>query len=343
MCFTLRVPVGIVAAIVPFNVPLSLTVHKIAPAIAAGNAVVLKPPKDSPGFAVRLVEAFLKAGLPKNHIQLVLGGGSTVGEALIDNQDINFYTFTGSLETGLHMKEKIGMRRCSMELGSNAPVIVHKDAADIEKAAKLCAMKGFANAGQVCMKPQRLLVHEDVVKAFTDAAVAFAKTLKCGAPADPQTNIGPMISKKEVDRVDSWVKEAVSQGAKVLTGGEKFNDHVYQPTVIADVTEDMKVWKDEVFGPVVVIKSYSSFDDAINMANASKFGLQAGVFTSDIGLAMKAAKKVASGGVIINETSFTRVDNMPYGGIKHSSAGWKEGPRFAIEAMTDVKTILIEL
>ena len=343
LCFTLRVPVGVVCAITPFNVPLSLTVHKVAPAIAAGNTVVLKPTQDSPGFAVKLVEALLKAGLPKGHIQLVLGGGSTVGNALLKNQDIAFYTFTGSLETGLHIKREIGMRRCSMELGSNAPVIVHKDTADVKKAATLCGMKGFANAGQVCMRPQRLYVHEQILSEFTDTLVVLAESLPCGDPTEASTKIGPMISEKEVSRVDAWVKEAVTSGAKILVGGEKFNSRIYKPTVLTNVKKGMKVVDGEIFGPVLVIIPYADFDEAIKMANDSIFGLQAGVFTSNVNLAVKAAQEVAAGGVIINETSFTRVDNMPYGGIKMSSAGGKEGPRYVIEEMTDLKTILFEL
>ncbi len=342
ICFTLRVPVGVVCAITPFNVPLSLTVHKIMPAIAAGNAVVLKPTQDTPGFAVKLVEALLKSGLPEKHINLVLGGGSTVGEALIQNTDIDFYTFTGSLPVGEHIKKTIGLRRCTMELGSNAAVIVHHDA-DIKKAAASCAGKGFANAGQVCMKPQRLYVHESIADQFLAEAKAFTEKLIVGDPSDPKTNIGPMVSKKEVDRVDSWVKEAVAQGAKIITGGCKKDKHLYNPTILVNVKKGMKVVDNEIFGPVVVVIPYKDFDDAINMTNDSIYGLQSGVFTSDINLAMKAAKKIAAGGIIINETSFTRVDNMPYGGIKKSSVGGKEGPKYAIEEMTDVKTILIEL
>lgn len=342
LCFTLRVPVGVVCAITPFNVPLSLTAHKVAPAIAAGNTVVLKPTQDTPGFAVKLVEALLKAGLPENHIQLVLGGGSTVGEALLLNEDINFYTFTGSIVTGRHIKDKIGLRRCSLELGSNAAVIVHSDA-NVQKAAVSCMAKGFANAGQVCMRPQRLYVHEDVLDKFIDAGIAYASKLMVGDPTDSKTNIGPMIRETEVERVDSWVKEAVAGGARVLIGGDPIGTRFYKPTILIDVKDDMKVVSGEIFGPVLVIIPYTDFDDAICRANNSIYGLQSGVFTSDINLAMKAAKKMESGGVIINETSFTRVDNMPYGGIKNSSAGGKEGPKYAIEAMTDLKTILIEL
>lgn len=338
LCFTMRVPVGVVCAITPFNVPLSLTVHKVAPALAAGNTVILKPSEETPGYAVKLVEALLKAGLPENHIQLVLGPGETVGEALLHNQDINFYTFTGSMETGTHIKNTIGLRRCSMELGSNAPVIVHKDA-DIAKAAAGCVGKGFANAGQVCMKPQRIYVHKDVYDKFLELAVEKTKTFVVGDPHDPKTNVGPMISASAVDRVEAWVNEAIQQGAKALTGGERQGKHCYKPTILVDVKKGMKVVDQEIFGPVIVVIPYEDFDDAIAMANDSIFGLQAGVFVNDIRLALKAAKEIQAGGVILNETSFTRVDNMPYGGIKRSSAGGKEGPKYVVETMTDVKTI----
>jgi len=343
MCFTLRVPVGVVCAITPFNVPLSLTLHKIAPAIAAGNVVILKPTEQTPGVAVKLVEILLKAGLPKNHIQLVLGSGSVVGEALLKNEDIDFYTFTGSVSVGEHIKKTIGLRRCSMELGSNAPVIVHHDTADIKKAAIGCALKGFMNAGQVCMKPQRILVQESILDEFLSIAAEFTKGLVVGDPRDPKTNIGPLISEAEAERVDSWVKEAVAEGAKVVIGGERVTNVCYTPTILTDVKKGMKVVDDEIFGPVIVVIPYKEFDEAIQLANDSIYGLQAGIFTSNINLAMKAAKEIESGGVIINETSFWRVDNMPYGGLKKSSVGGKEGPKYAIEEMTDLKTVLIEL
>ena len=343
MCFTVRIPVGVVCAITPFNVPLSLTVHKVAPAIAAGNTVVLKPTSETPGFAVKLVEALLKAGLPKNHIQLVLGGGATVGEALLKNQDVNFYTFTGSKETGEHIRNTVGLRRSTMELGSNAPVIIHKDAKNIRAIAANCCGKGFANAGQVCMKPQRLYVHEDVYEEFMAAAVEFANSLKVGDPKDPATKIGPMISTKNVDRVDAWIHEAVEQGAVIAVGGKKVGERCYAPTILTNVKKGMKVVDSEIFGPVVVVIRYTDFEDAIRQANDSIYGLQAGVFTSDFNNAMKAVREVQAGGVIINETSFTRVDSMPYGGIKNSSVGGKEGPKYVIEEMTDVKTILIQL
>jgi acyl-CoA reductase-like NAD-dependent aldehyde dehydrogenase len=342
LCFTMRVPVGVVCAIAPFNVPLSLTIHKIAPAIAAGNTVVLKPAENTPGFAVKLVEVLLKAGLPKGHINLVLGSGSTVGETLLHNQDINFYTFTGSLPVGLRIKNTIGLRRCSLELGSNAAVIIHKDA-NVKNSAVLCASRGYNTAGQICMKPQRLFVHEDIYDQFLQEIKVYTDALIVGDPADPKTNVGPMISEEEVNRVDEWVKEAIAQGATVVSGAKKVGTHCYAPTVLANVKDDMKVVCNELFGPVVVLIPYDNIDKAIAATNDTIYGLQAGIFTNDINIAMKAAKEIAAGGIAINDTSFSRVDNMPYGGIKKSSAGGKEGPKYVIESMTDVKTIILAL
>jgi acyl-CoA reductase-like NAD-dependent aldehyde dehydrogenase len=343
ICFTLRVPVGVVCCITPFNVPLSLTVHKVLPAIAAGNAVVLKPASDTPGFAVKLVETLLEAGLPAGHISLVLGGGDTVGEMLLKNQDINFYSFTGSLAVGEHIKNTIGLRRCSMELGSNAACIVHKDAGDIKKIAGMVGGKAYANAGQVCMRPQRIFVHEDVYNEFVEHSKAFAESLKVGSPYEADTKVGPMISVKEVDRVEAWIQEAIDEGAALVCGGKRQGERNYMPTVLTDVKDSMKVVGRELFGPAIVIIPYSDFDEAISRANDSIYGLQTGVFTQNLNLAMKAAKEIEAGGIIINETPFTRVDTMPYGGIKKSSAGGKEGPKYVIEEMTDVKTILINL
>ena len=343
MCFTLRVPLGVVCCITPFNVPLSLTVHKVLPAIAAGNTVILKPTSDTPGFALKLVEILLKAGLPAGHISLVLGGGRTVGNMLLNNQDIAFYSFTGSLEVGEQIRNTIGLRRSSMELGSNAGCIVHNDIKDVKKVAGLIAAKAYANAGQVCMRPQRIIVHEDIMEDYIKYSKEFAEKLIVGDPHDPKTQVGPMISTKEVDRVESWIDEAVSQGAEVVVGGKRKGEHNYMPTMLKNASQDMKVVNSELFGPAIVVMPYSNFDDAIAETNDSIYGLQTGVFTSDINLAMQAAREIESGGVIINETPFTRVDTMPYGGIKKSSVGGKEGPKYVIDEMTDVKTILINL
>lgn len=339
--FTLRVPVGIVCAITPFNYPLSLSVSKVAPAIAAGNAVILKPTQQTPVNACKLVEVLLEAGLPPEHIQLVMGPGSTVGEMLLNNNDINFYSFTGSAEIGEHITNTIGIRRSTMELGSNAAVIVHKDA-DIEAAAKECTLKGFYNAGQVCVSIQRIVVHKDVFEKFVSISKKHAESLVLGNPMEENTTMGPMISKKEAERVAKWVDEAVSQGAKTVCGGKIHNEIFYLPTILTDVKKDMKVYNNEIFGPVIIINTYNDFDEAISYVNDSVYGLQAGVYTKDIHLAMTAARKIQCGGVIINDTSYFKARNMPYGGLKKSGFG-KEGGKYAVEEMTDEKMIVLNV
>jgi acyl-CoA reductase-like NAD-dependent aldehyde dehydrogenase len=335
LAFTLRVPVGIVCAITPFNYPLSLTASKIGPAIAAGNTVVLKPTQQTPLSACHLVDLFLEAGLPAEHIQLVLGPGPQAGEWLLKNADINFYSLTGSAEVGEHITRSIGLRRSAMELGSNAAVIVHKDA-DIKKAAVACAQRGFYNAGQVCISVQRVLVHRNVYEPFIAAAKAAAESLVMGNPMNAKTTLGPMISEKEVERIDEWVKEAVQGGAGVVTGGHPEAVRFYLPTILINLKPDMKVWREEVFGPLLMVNTYEDFDDAIRSANNAIYGLQAGVFTKDLSLAMKAAREIECGGVIINDTAYYKVSNMPYGGMKLSGFG-REGGKYAIREMSEEK------
>jgi len=342
LCYTILKPKGVVAIIMPFNLPLVLTMNKLAPAIASGNTVVLKPSQVSPGHAVKLVEVLLKAGLPANHIQLVLGKGSEAGEALLKNQDVAFYCFTGSMEGGVHVKDKVGLRKCSMDLGNTSPVIVHKDV-DVKAVAGNCAGYGFYNAGQVCFRPQRLYVHRDIFDEFVGEIKNFCETVKVGDPMAEGTYVGPMISPEDVERVDCWVKEAVEGGATVVAGGKKFCDTVYMPTLLTDVTRDMKVVDKEIFGPVMVAIPYEDFNDALDMANDSIFGLHAACFTNDLNLAMKAADKLEAGGVIINETSATHIPNSPFGGIKNSGAGDKESPSQTIREMSDEKTIVIAI
>jgi len=341
IAFTLRVPVGIVCAIAPFNYPLSLMTSKVGAAIAAGNTVILKPTQQSPVSACQLVELILEAGLPPEHAQLILGSGSTAGEWLLENQDINFYTLTGSAEVGEHITRSIGLRRCAMELGSNAAVIVHKDA-DVKKAAVACAQRGFYHAGQVCISIQRIYVHKDIQEAFIAEATRFAESLVMGNPMEETTTLGPMISEKDVLRVAEWVDEAVSQGAKVVTGGKPQGERFYLPTILTNVKPDMKVVCEEIFGPVIVIDTYEHFEDAIKATNNSQYGLQAGVFTQDINLAMKAAKEIECGGVMINDTAYYKVRNMPYGGMKRSGFG-KEGGKYAIREMTEEKIIVLNI
>jgi acyl-CoA reductase-like NAD-dependent aldehyde dehydrogenase len=341
LAFTMRVPVGIVCAITPFNFPLSLSTSKIGPAIAAGNTIVYKPAEQTPVSGCQLVELILQAGLPPEHIQLVLGPGSRVGEWLLQNKDINFYSLTGSAEVGEHITQTIGLRRCSMELGSNAAVIVHEDA-DVKKAAIACAQRGFYNAGQVCISVQRVLVHKNIYEQFVAEAKTFAESLILGNPMDERTTLGPMIHENEVKRVDEWVKEAIQQGAAVITGGRPQGDRFYLPTILTNVKPDMKVCSQEVFGPLLMISSYESFDDAIKATNDTVYGLQAGVFTKDMSLAMKAAREIECGGVIINDTSYYKVSNMPYGGMKRSGFG-KEGGKYAIKEMTDEKIVVFNI
>lgn len=338
--FTIRVPVGVVCAISPFNFPALLTAHKVAPAIAAGNAVVLKPASTTPLMSVFMCEVLEQAGLPPGYLNLVVGGGSTVGEWLLQDPRINFYTFTGSSDVGERIKARTGLRRCKLELGSNAATIVHSDA-DLAQAARLCALKAFNNAGQVCISVQRVLVQEDVFEEFTRLMVEETRRFKLGDPLDPKTDIGPMISESEAIRAEEWVREAVAQGARVVTGGER-NGAFLAPTILVDVRRDMKVVCNEVFAPVVSLIPYGTIDEAIALANDSEFGLQGGVFTRSIDVAFKVAREFEVGGVMVNDASSFRVDQMPYGGVKRSGIG-REGPKYAIEEMTDTRLVMFNL
>nr|WP_231619539.1 aldehyde dehydrogenase family protein [Fictibacillus sp. 5RED26] len=340
MAFTLRVPVGVIAAITPFNVPLNLVCHKIGPALAAGNAVVLKPAEVTPLCALMLAEVFKEAGLPDGRLQVITGDGAEVGGWLLENQDVKMFTFTGSPRVGEIIRQKAGLRKVSLELGNNSATIVHKDA-DLEKAAALIANKSFNNAGQVCISVQRVYVHQDVKTPFIQLLKDKTEQLQSGNPLDETTDIGPMIRQAEAERVEEWVNEAVADGATLVTGGRR-NGAFYEPTILSDVKSDMKVCKQEVFGPVVGIDTYATIDEVIEQVNDSDYGLQAGLFTNDLAFAMKAAKEIEVGGLIVNDASAYRVDHMPYGGVKKSGTG-KEGPRYAIEEMTEERIIVLNL
>ena len=342
MAFTIRVPVGVVCAITPFNFPVNLVAHKVAPAVAAGNTLILKPTQETPVVAAKIVEILLEAGLPGGHINLLFGSGTHIGEALIRNQDINFYSFTGSSSVGERIRNTIGIRKCTLELGSNSAVIVHKDAPDLKEAAFLCAQKSFINAGQVCISVQRIYVHNEIYEEFLNEMKSYTEKLVVGDPMDEKTNIGPMINEKEAERIDRWVKEAISQGAKLVAGGERIGKSAYKPTILTDGKRDMKVVCMETFAPVVTVMPYSDIDEAIKNTNDSQFGLQAGIFTSNVNTAFKAAREIETGGVIINDTAMYRADAMPYGGIKRSGTG-KEGPKYVIEEMTEEKIIVFNL
>ncbi|WP_164215303.1 aldehyde dehydrogenase family protein [Virgibacillus sp. YIM 98842] len=337
---TLRVPVGVIAAITPFNVPLNLVCHKVGPAIASGNSVVLKPAEVTPLSALMLAEIFEAAGLPAGRLNVVTGKGSQIGEWLTSNNNVNMFTFTGSPRVGQIIRERAGIRKVTLELGNNSATIVHKDT-DIEHSATLTAQKSFNNAGQVCISVQRVYVHEDIYERFLSKMKKVTEALVVGDPKDPSTNIGPMIAEKEAIRVEGWVNEAVEQGAVVETGGKR-DGVFYLPTILTNVKDDMKVCRDEVFGPVVAINTYRDEEEVISRVNASEYGLQAGLFTNSLDFAMKAAKKIEVGGLIVNDTSGYRVDHMPYGGVKKSGSG-KEGPKYAMEEMTEERLIVFNL
>lgn len=341
MAFTIRVPVGVVGAITPFNFPFNLTAHKVGPAIAAGNTVVLKPAQVTPISACEMVDILTEAGLPPGFLNLVNGSGRETGEYLLEDDRIALFTFTGSPGVGRHIKSKTGIRKVALELGNNSPNIVHKDAPDVDKAVQLCVTRGFSNAGQACISVQRVYVHRDLYESFTQKAVDVAKSLKVGNPEDPQTDIGPMISEKEAQRAEAWIQEAVQQGAKVICGGKR-HGAVLEPTILVDVKPEMKVVCEEVFAPVFTIVPYDDIDDAFRQAQDSNYGLQAGLFTSDLQLALRAAHELHFGGVIINDVSTYRADVMPYGGVKDSGIG-KEGPHYAVDEMTDEKLVVIDL
>ncbi len=338
LAFTLRVPVGVVCAITPFNFPINMVAHKIAPALAAGNAVVLKPASYTPVIAAKLCEILTEAGLPPGWLNLVVGPGDSIGNALLADERIGFYTFTGSKPVGEALKRTIGLRRCTLELGSNSAVIVHEDA-DIANAATQCALKGFAYAGQVCLSVQRILVHHAVAEAFTAKLVAVAQGLRTGDTKDESSDIGPMISEGEAKRAEFWIQEAVASGASLLTGGQRSGSFL-TPAVLSNVHPNMRVVCQETFAPIVVVQTYETFDEALKIANDTEFGLQAGVFTSSLAVAMAAARGLHVGGVMINDTSFYRAGQMPYGGVKHSGMG-REGPRYAIEEMTELRLVVL--
>lgn len=340
-CFTMRQPKGVIGCITPFNFPFNLVAHKVCPALAAGNAVVLKPASATPISSVMMCEILEEAGLPAGYINLVPGAGEEIGHALLENQDIAFYSFTGSPKVGKEIAQKTGLRQCSLELGSNSGVIVLADAS-LDLAVEKCLRMAVANAGQVCISVQRVLVEEKIKNDFMDLMLEKVKGLKVGDPFDPETDIGPMISEKEAMRTEAWVEEAARQGALVLHGGKRIKGALFEPTIIDQITSDMKMWCEEVFAPVLCVATFKEFDEALHKINDSKYGLQAGVFTSNINKALEAAKLIQTGGVIINDAPSYRVDNGPYGGIKESGIG-KEGVKYAIEEMTNLKVITVNL
>lgn len=335
--FTLRVPCGIVAAICPFNFPLNLVCHKVGPAIAAGNAVLIKPASDTPLSALKLVEILLAAGLPPEAVACVTGPGSELGEAISRDPRVRKISFTGSFEIGEQIVRAAGVKRVTLELGSNSPVVILDDA-DLEKAVAAVTATGFANAGQTCISAQRILTMKPITGDFLDALKPRVAALRTGDQLDAQTQVGPLVRERDAQRVESWINEAVQQGAALVTGGTR-NGSVYQPTVLAQVKPEMRVSCEELFGPAVVVTECDSLDEAIHLANQTRFGLAAGIFTQNVDRALRFAREVDSGNLHINWTSQWRADLMPYGGLKDSGIG-KEGPRYAVREMTEEKMVV---
>jgi acyl-CoA reductase-like NAD-dependent aldehyde dehydrogenase len=338
--YYIRVPMGVIVAITPFNFPLNLVAHKVAPAIASGNTIVLKPASTTPVTALILAEILEEAGLPKGVFNVVIGSGSSVGDYLVSHPMVKKVTFTGSPAVGDSIIRKAGIKRVTLELGNNSATIIEKDA-DIDKAIPRCIASAFSNSGQVCISLQRIYVHKDIADEFSDKFKQATESLKVGNPLDQDVELGPMIDEKEALRAKSWIDEAVSQGATLVCGG-KVEGRILYPTVLRNTTKDMKVMCMEVFAPIVSIVEYDSFEEAIKHVNDSDYGLQAGIYTNDIRKIHYAIDNLDVGGVMVNDTSIFRVDNMPYGGNKLSGIG-REGVRFAIDEMTNIKMVMINL
>jgi acyl-CoA reductase-like NAD-dependent aldehyde dehydrogenase len=339
--FTLRVPVGVVGAISPFNFPLNLVSHKVAPAIAAGCPVVLKPASQTPLTSLLLAEMLLdECGLPAGWLNVVTGGGGTVGNALVDHPDVALITFTGSPDVGWGIKARAPRKKVGLELGNNAPVIVEPDA-DLELAAAKIVAGGYGYSGQTCISVQRVYVHDSVRDALVERIVPKVEALVVGDPFDDATDVSALINASERDRIVGWLEEAVGEGAKVVTGGS-VRDDLLTPTVLVNVTEDMKVCTEEVFGPLIGVQGYQSLDQALDLANDSRYGLQAAVFTRDLQTALKAAHALDYGGVTVNEMPTFRTDQMPYGGVK-DSGNTKEGPHYSVREMTEERLVVIQM
>ncbi len=337
---TIRVPCGVVAAITPFNFPLNLVCHKVGPAIAGGNAVIVKPATDTPLSALKLTEILLEAGLPPEGINALTGSGGEIGDRIVSDRRVRKITFTGSRDVGEHICRAAGIKRVTMELGSNSPVIVMPDA-NLDKVAVAVAATGYANAGQVCISTQRVLAAGKVYGDFLDALTPKVAALTVGNQLDEGVKVGPMVREKEAIRVDEWVREAVASGARVVTGGRR-QGAIYAPTVVADVKPEMRISCDELFGPAVAVTPFDDIDQAIALANDSNYGLAAGIFTENLEWAMKFAREVQSGNLHVNWGPQWRADLMPYGGLKESGFG-KEGPAYAIQEMTELKMVVFHL
>jgi len=338
--FVLRVPVGVVGAISPFNFPLNLVAHKIAPAIAAGCAVVLKPASQTPFSAIKLADLLLdECGLPDGWLTVVTGSGGDVGNAIVDHPDIALITFTGSPPVGWGIRERAPRKRVGLELGNNAPVVI-EPSGDWRTAASKIKVAGFSHAGQSCISTQRVFVHRSIHDDFAATLVDAVRELVVGDPLDEATDVSALIAPSEAERVKSWIDGAVAGGAKVLTGGD-VEGRLLEPTVLTDVTPDMKVCSEEVFGPVVALAAYDDVDDALRLANDTRYGLQAAIFTNELDVALRAIQTLDFGGVLVNEVPTWRTDQMPYGGLR-DSGNTREGPAYAVREMTEERLVVIQ-
>jgi acyl-CoA reductase-like NAD-dependent aldehyde dehydrogenase len=338
--YTLRRPIGVVGAISPFNFPLNLVAHKIAPALAAGCAVVLKPASQTPLSALLLAELETEAGLPPGWLNVVVGPASEIGDVLIEDERVKLITFTGSGDVGWKLRERAARKRVNLELGNATPVIVQADA-DLDRVAESMAQHAFSYAGQSCISVQRVYVQRQAFERFLERFVPLVEALMLGDPGDEETDVGPVIDGDARDRILSWIDEARGAGAEVLTGGG-LDGELIQPTVIANASPDLNVSCEEVFGPVCTVNPYDSLEEAIELANGTPYGLQAGVFTNDLRTALRAASGLEFGGVTVNEAPTFRADQMPYGGVK-ASGNTREGPAYAIREMTEERVVVLDL
>ncbi len=337
--YTVREPLGVIGAITPFNFPMNLVAHKVGPAIAAGNTIVLKPASQTPLSAYLIAELLEEAGLPKGALNVVTGSGKTVGDRIVTDDRVNMVTFTGSPAVGIGIRNKAGLKKVTLELGSNSALIVD-EGVDVSGVVDRAVMGAFAYQGQVCISLQRVYVHESNYDVFVEAFVQKAKSLRCGNPLDAETDVSALISGSDVERALSWIEEAKNGGAEIATGGRS-DGNVLEPTVILNAASDMKVSCQEVFAPIVLINKFKSIEEAYNLVNDSAYGLQAGIYTDNVHTALEAAERLHVGGVLINDIPTFRVDNMPYGGVKESGTG-REGIKYAVEEMTEMKLVVFK-
>lgn len=341
IAYTIRQPIGVIGAITPFNFPLNLVAHKVGPAIAAGNTIVLKPADQTPLSSYALVELFEEAGLPKGAFNIISGPGPVVGEALVKDENVACITFTGSPKVGIGIKQKAGLKRVTLELGSNAAVIIDEDVELTDEIIERVKWGAFVNNGQVCISVQRVFVHECKIDEFITKLTKAMENVVVGDPLHEETDVSALISKKDVERVSSWVEEAVKAGANVVYGGNKRDARIFEPTVLTNVPEYVSVQCQEVFGPLMTVNPFIEFNEALEQVNNSRYGLQAGVFTNNLCKAMRTIDELEVGGVMINDIPTFRVDHMPYGGVKESGTG-REGIKYAIEEMTEMKLVCIK-